>query len=180
MIAWPSHRPLPFCAVGLVLVVVAACGGDGSTNPSDVAEITLDADQVVLDATGQLRQLDATARDDQGNTVNVAIDWATGDPEVVIVEGDGLLVAQGPGTTQVTASVGEVSASATVGVNSTARLEVFDGNGQTELIEALTGLPDFAEVLGQVAGRPAAMITFLDGMWIRRPDPRAIIGFANT
>jgi homoserine kinase type II len=26
-------------------------------------------------------------------------------------------------------------------------------------------------VLGQVAGRPAAMITFLDGMWIRRPSP---------
>ena len=25
------------------------------------------------------------------------------------------------------------------------------------------------EVLGQVAGRPAAVITFLDGMWIRRP-----------
>ncbi len=28
------------------------------------------------------------------------------------------------------------------------------------------------EVLGQVAGRPAAMITFLDGMWIRRPTPQ--------
>ncbi|MFL6798765.1 MAG: homoserine kinase [Xanthobacteraceae bacterium] len=27
------------------------------------------------------------------------------------------------------------------------------------------------EVLGEVAGRPAAMITFLDGMWIRRPSP---------
>jgi homoserine kinase type II len=26
------------------------------------------------------------------------------------------------------------------------------------------------EVLGQVAGRPAAVITFLDGMWIRRPS----------
>src|ERR671937_1117778 len=26
------------------------------------------------------------------------------------------------------------------------------------------------EVLGEVAGRPAAMITFLDGMWIRRPS----------
>src|SRR5215470_13818547 len=25
------------------------------------------------------------------------------------------------------------------------------------------------EVLGQVAGRPAAIITFLDGMWLRRP-----------
>jgi homoserine kinase type II len=27
------------------------------------------------------------------------------------------------------------------------------------------------EVLGKVAGRPAAVITFLDGMWIRRPSP---------
>jgi homoserine kinase type II len=27
------------------------------------------------------------------------------------------------------------------------------------------------EVLGKVAGRPAAVITFLDGMWIRRPTP---------
>jgi homoserine kinase type II len=28
------------------------------------------------------------------------------------------------------------------------------------------------EVLGKVAGRPAAIITFLDGMWIRRPTPQ--------
>ena len=27
------------------------------------------------------------------------------------------------------------------------------------------------EVLGRVAGRPAAVVTFLDGMWIRRPSP---------
>src|SRR5260370_32534043 len=27
------------------------------------------------------------------------------------------------------------------------------------------------EVLGAVAGRPPAIITFLDGMWIRRPSP---------
>ena len=27
------------------------------------------------------------------------------------------------------------------------------------------------EMLGKVAGRPAAVITFLDGMWIRRPSP---------
>jgi homoserine kinase type II len=26
-------------------------------------------------------------------------------------------------------------------------------------------------VLGKIAGRPAAMVTFLDGMWIRRPNP---------
>ena len=27
------------------------------------------------------------------------------------------------------------------------------------------------EVLGKLAGRPAAIVTFLDGMWIRRPTP---------
>lgn len=28
------------------------------------------------------------------------------------------------------------------------------------------------EALGRIAGRPAAIVTFLDGMWIRRPEPR--------
>jgi homoserine kinase type II len=28
------------------------------------------------------------------------------------------------------------------------------------------------EMLGRLCGRPAAVVTFLDGMWIRRPDPR--------
>ena len=28
------------------------------------------------------------------------------------------------------------------------------------------------EALGKIAGRPAAIITFLDGLWIRRPSPR--------
>ena len=34
--------------------------------------------------------------------------------------------------------------------------------------------------LGRVAGRPAAIVTFLDGMWIRRPEPRhcAMLGEA--
>jgi hypothetical protein len=115
----------------MVLLALAGCGGDGQTDPSDVAEITLDDDAVVLDAAGQTLQLNATARDDQGNPVDVTIEWSSSDAAIVTVEGDGLLVAQGPGTAEVTASVGSVSAAATVGVSSTATLEVFDGNGQT-------------------------------------------------
>ncbi len=131
MIAWPSRRPLRHCATALVLLAAAGCGGDGQTDPSDVAEITLDNDAVVMDAAGQTFQLNATTRDADGNTVEVSVEWGSSDPEVVTVEGDGLLVAQGPGTAEVTASVGSVSATATVGVNSTSTLQVFDGNGQT-------------------------------------------------
>jgi Leishmanolysin/Bacterial Ig-like domain (group 2) len=131
MIAWPSCRPLRHGATAMVLLAVAGCGGDGQTDPSDVADITLDSDAVVLAGTGQTRQLNATTRDADGNTVDVSVEWSTSDPEIVTVEGDGLLVAQGPGTAEVTASVGSVSATASVGVNSTSTLEVLDGNGQT-------------------------------------------------
>ena len=30
------------------------------------------------------------------------------------------------------------------------------------------------DVLGKIAGRPAAIVTFLDGMWIRRPEHQAL------
>ncbi|HEY7247168.1 MAG TPA: homoserine kinase [Xanthobacteraceae bacterium] len=36
------------------------------------------------------------------------------------------------------------------------------------------------EILGTVAGRPAAIITFLDGMWIRRPSPRHCAALGDT
>src|SRR5256885_3582689 len=36
------------------------------------------------------------------------------------------------------------------------------------------------QVLGQVAGRPAAMITFLDGMWLRRPSPAHCAALGTT
>ena len=62
MIAWPSCRPLRHGATAMVLLAVAGCGGDGQTDPSDVADITLDNDAVVLAAAGQTRQLNATTR----------------------------------------------------------------------------------------------------------------------
>jgi hypothetical protein len=114
-----------------MLLAAAACGGDGGSDPSDVTQITLDDEAVVLDATGQTRQLTATARDVNGNEVDTPIDWTTSNAEIVAVDDNGVLTAQGPGTTEVAAAVGEVSATATVGVNSSAALEVFDGNGQT-------------------------------------------------
>lgn len=36
------------------------------------------------------------------------------------------------------------------------------------------------KALGQVAGRPAALVTFLDGMWIRRPTARHCAGVGEA
>jgi hypothetical protein len=49
----------------------------------------------------------------------------------VSVSGTGLLIGQGPGTAEVTATAGEASSSATVIVQSTASLALLEGNGQT-------------------------------------------------
>ena len=71
MIAWPPCRWLRPCATSLLLALVA-CGGDGGSQPTPVADITLDTDAVVLDATGQTRQLTATALDDGGDPISGA------------------------------------------------------------------------------------------------------------
>jgi hypothetical protein len=132
MTAWVSRRPCRRGGTALLLLIAAACGGDGRTNPADVVEITLDPEAVVLDASGQTLQLTATARDDNGDPVQgVTIQWTSTDAEVVTVSETGLLTAQGPGTAEVGAAVGSISATATVGVNSVAILEEFEGNGQT-------------------------------------------------
>ena len=35
-------------------------------------------------------------------------------------------------------------------------------------------------VLGKIAGRPAAIVTFLDGLWIRRPNPGHCAGVGQA
>ena len=132
MPAWPSSRQLHTCWTWILPLAVAACGGSGGTNPAIVADISLDSEQVALDAAGQTFQLTATVLDEDGDPISGApVDWDSDDPAVVTVSASGLLTGQSPGTANVTASVGEVSVSAVVAVASTASLVTFEGNGQT-------------------------------------------------
>jgi hypothetical protein len=129
---WPSRR---LCLRGRtvpLLLAVAACSGSGASEPDIPAEITLNSTDVTLAAVGQNLQLIASVFDENGDPIpDAPVAWATGDPAIVSVSGTGLLVAQGPGTAEVTATAGEVSSSATVIVQSTSSLTLHEGNGQT-------------------------------------------------
>jgi Leishmanolysin/Bacterial Ig-like domain (group 2) len=117
MIAWPPCHSLRVLVLGMLLLAPAACGGDGRTDPVDIAEITLEPESVVLEEPGRSRQLTATALDTQGNPVDdPPLNWTSSDPEIVTVSATGLLRAQGFGNAEVTAAFGAVSATATVSV----------------------------------------------------------------
>jgi Bacterial Ig-like domain (group 2)/Leishmanolysin len=115
MIAWPPRLPFRAWATGMLLLAVAACGGDGQTNPVDIAEVTVEPDAVVLDDAGQSRQLTVTVLNTDGDTIdNPSLEWRSSNAQVATVNATGLVVARAGGTAEVTATSGAVSDTATV------------------------------------------------------------------
>jgi hypothetical protein len=115
----------------VLLLAVAACSGGGS-DPHLPTEITLNSTDVTLAAVGQNLQLTASVLDQNGDPIaDAPVAWASDDPATVSVSGTGLLIGQGPGTAEVTATSGEASSTATVIVQSSASLALHEGNGQT-------------------------------------------------
>lgn len=128
---WPWRRRFLDCGTLVLLLAAASCGG--GSDPNGVpTEITLNLTDVSLAAAGQNLQLTASVRDQNGDLLpDAPVTWTSGDPTIVTVSGTGLLIAQGPGTAQVTATADAVSSSAEVIVRSTASLSAAEGNGQT-------------------------------------------------
>lgn len=143
MSAWPWWRQLRTCTAYALVLSLVSCSGSGGNDPSIIADITLDTETVTLDATGQNLQLTATVVDENGDAIsNAPVDWDSEDPSVVTVSESGLLVAQLPGTSTVTARAGEVSATLVVAVVSVSSLDLLEGNGQTASAgEAVTTPP---------------------------------------
>jgi hypothetical protein len=136
MSSWPSRRQLLRGGTLVLLFAVAACSGGGS-DPRVPTELTLSASDVTLAAAGQTAQLTAAVLDQNGDPFpNAPVTWASADPGIVTVSGTGLLIAQGPGTTEVTATAGEANGTAAIIVESTASLAVHEGNGQTAVAGA--------------------------------------------
>jgi len=131
MSSWPSSLRSLHVRTLVLLLAVTACNGEGS-GPNVPTEITLNSTDVTLAAVGQNLQLTASVLNQNGDPIpDAPVAWESGDAAIVSVSGAGLLIAQGPGTAEVTATAGEASSAATVIVQSTASLAVHEGNGQT-------------------------------------------------
>lgn len=116
----PFQRARGFTA--LLGVAVAAglsgCGDDPTGVTPTPTEIEVSPATETLTALAETVQLSATVRDQNGNVMgDVEVAWSSDDPSVVSVNGStGLAQAEAVGSTNVTATSGEASGSATIQV----------------------------------------------------------------
>ena len=119
-------------ALSLVSLLALTGCGDGGSGPVIPSTISLNPTTVSFTAVGQSQQLEPAITDQEGNPVDEAdVVWQSSDQAVVSVSPTGLATAEGPGTAQVTATVGEIAAVAQVSVTQElAAFEPATGNAQ--------------------------------------------------
>jgi uncharacterized protein YjdB len=106
-------------------------GPDGETVPRAAVALGLAPYNLTL-ADGGEGMIAASPRDHSGALISgLAITWSSSDTTVAAVANDGMVTARHPGTAQVTATLGELSATADVLVNPAAtHIGYVDGTGQ--------------------------------------------------
>jgi hypothetical protein len=115
-----------------ILCAVALTACDGGAEPIIPATISLTPNAVSFTAVGQTRQLEPVITDERGDPVDgTGLVWASNDARVVSVSTSGVATAEGPGTAQVTATIGEIAAVAQVSVTQVlANFEPESGDAQ--------------------------------------------------
>ena len=122
MTAETNRSPLHVAALALFTVAgLNACGGGGGTGgqpaaPPGVASIAVTPDAVTLEAFEATVQLQPTARDSGGNSMNAAFNWTSADTAIATVSSTGLVTALGNGMTTVTVGSGSVTQTVSVTV----------------------------------------------------------------
>jgi len=109
---------LPYSLLAVTLSLTAACIKSPSAPPDqDPSAIDLKPKTVVLTAIGQWVQIDARVLGQARNEIpDATIHWKSADDSIARVSRSGVVTAAAGGTTQVTATSGEVASSVTVSV----------------------------------------------------------------
>ena len=127
--AW---RPAPFIGA-LVLLALAACGEPGSAPDPDArpASISIIPQSATLTYVGATAGFRARILDQDNETFDGTVTWSTSDPAIFTVAADGEVTATGGGTGTVTASIQDISGTASVIVDQLPfALVAFLGDGQ--------------------------------------------------
>ena len=106
------RAPLVALSLGLL---AAGCSSD-NFEPTLPVSLTLSESQVTMTSVGQNRLLAATVKNEHDEPIEADLTWSTSNPLVVLVNGDGLMSATGPGSAVVTVSTGDLIDTALVEV----------------------------------------------------------------
>ncbi len=170
---WSEARLGVAASLLLLLLPIVGCGSDEmepEPEPTPVptaVEVTPDAAELL--SSGATTGFNAVVRDENGNVMqNASVTWASSDPAVFTVEGDGNVatvtaVANGLGT--LTATSGQASGTASVTVVQTpAKLDIVSGNDQEALLGTALAEPLVVRVAEQTGGViPGVVVTFTAG-----------------
>ena len=106
------------CCLIVFLVTLTTCGRDSPTRPSMASSITVTPATATLTTTGQTVQLNASVRDQVGNTIDGAsVIWSSSNANVTTVSTTGLVTAGQNGTAIITAASGGVSGQSAITVD---------------------------------------------------------------
>ena len=111
--AWAMTAPL----VVLAALLVGSCSEDSPTGPSPVRSVVVTAATQTLTALGQTSQLQATAKDADGNTISgVSFTWESENTSAITVSDAGLATAIANGFARVTATTDGASSGLSITV----------------------------------------------------------------
>jgi Leishmanolysin/Bacterial Ig-like domain (group 1)/Bacterial Ig-like domain (group 2) len=142
--------------LALVLVAISACGSE----PRVPTSISVAPGSLSFTALGQIQQLSPSVADQNGDPLTEAeISWGSGNGTVATVTETGLVTAQGPGTTEISASSGSANASVPVSVVQTpTQMVKISGDGPTGTSGVALAEPLVVEV-EDALGTPVAGAT---------------------
>lgn len=132
MIKGPHHRSIPApcpprrgrgavtILLASALVVGSGCSGgdEGPATSPTVASVVVNPSSAVLPAPGQTRLFEAEVRDSRGRLLETSpVDWASSNPQVLVLNSQGIATAVAPGEAEVIATAGGMTGRADVTVN---------------------------------------------------------------
>ena len=123
------------CVVGAIaLLALAACGQSGSepdSGPPRPTQVIVTPQSATLTYVGATAEFRARILDQDNQTFDGTVTWSTSDPAIFTVAADGEVTATGSGTGTVTASIQNISGTASVVVDQLPfALVAFLGDGQ--------------------------------------------------